>query len=76
MEKIDDVRDGFDPASEVSDWFWDRITVAKISPGAFADWDDDELIQFANEMLDLKTYFSDVPFHPPEDVYVTENSLL
>jgi hypothetical protein len=72
---VDDVRDRYDPLASVPDWFWDRITAAQSDPELFVKLTDGELIDFANEMLDLKTYFSHDPFHPPEEVSVTEKTL-
>jgi hypothetical protein len=71
---FDDVRDGYDPLTEVPGWFWDRIAAAQADPAFFGKLGDQELIDFANEM-DLKTYFSHAPFHPPPEVYVSENTL-
>ena len=71
----DDVRDRYDPLASVPDWFWDRIAAIQADPALFNRLTDRELIDFANEMLDLKTYFSHAPFHPPEEVYVSEDTL-
>lgn len=71
----DDVRDRYEPLASVPGWFWEQVAAAQAEPELFARLTDRELINFANEMLDLKTYFAHHPFHPPEDVYVSENSL-
>ena len=71
----DDVRDRYDPWASVPDWVWDRIAAAQADPELFDRLTDRELIDFANEMLGLKTYFAHDPFHPPAEVYVSENTL-
>lgn len=71
----DDVRDRNDPLTETPAWFWEQIAAAQADPALFAKLADPELIAFADEMHGLKTYFSHDPFHPPEGVYVAENSL-
>ena len=75
MQDADDVRKRYDAAKEVSDWFWRVIADARRDSSIFTGLTDQELINFANEMLDLKTYFSHAPFHPPEDVFVSEDTL-
>lgn len=71
----DDVRDRNDPLTEVPGWFWDRIIAAQADPAHFEKLNDRELVDFADEMYGLKTYFSHDPFHPPPEVYVSENTL-
>lgn len=66
MQDAYDVRKEFDPAKEVSDWFWRVIADARRDSSIFTGLTDEELINFANEMLGLKTYFSHAPFHPPD----------
>ena len=51
------------------------IASAQADPGLFEKLSDQELIDFADEMNGLKTYFSHNPFHPPPEVYVSENTL-
>ena len=71
----DDVRKRYDPTKEVSAWFWRVIADAGRDSGIFTRLTDEELINFANEMLDLKTYFSHSPFHPPAEILVSEDTL-
>ncbi len=71
----DDVRTRHDPAEEIDEWFWGVITAAQAGPRHFETLTDAQLIAFADEMHGTKTYFSHDPFHPPADVYVSEDML-
>jgi hypothetical protein len=54
----DDVRDRYDPLRSIPEWFWERIAAVQADPTSFDRLTDRDLIDFSNEMLDLKTYFS------------------
>ncbi len=71
----DDVRDRYDPLESIPGWFWDRVAAAQADPELFDGLADNELIDFADEIHGLKTYFAHDPFHPPDDVYVSEDTL-
>ena len=57
MPDHDDVRDRFDPREEVPEWFWDMIASGQKDPLFFQTLTDEQLVDFANVMQDLKDLF-------------------
>ncbi len=63
----------------VSEWFWETIKNCKQSRKQFEKFaknaTKEELLQFDREMREVVGFLVEEPFHPPDEILHTENSL-